>query len=51
MIKFTMVKGNYSVEDGEIVMKRENENTSEIYVAVNVNPLDEKTVVVSPWIK
>jgi hypothetical protein len=46
-----MPMGNYSVRDGEIFMKRDNENISEIYVLAKLDPLDEKTVVVYPWLK
>jgi predicted MPP superfamily phosphohydrolase len=43
-LKFLMPKGSYNVENGEIIMQRDNEENSEIYIKSNIKSLTNESI-------
>ena len=43
-LKFLMTKGTYNIDNGEIIMQRDNEENSEIYVKSKIQSLNNESI-------
>ena len=47
ILKFNMPLGFFEVDNGEIILQRDDDNNSEIYVKINIDALSDLSITLS----